>query len=132
VRIAAERTLLEEDYKRLRHNFELAAGLYQAGIEAFKRDNPGIRINLDNRLFDIMRQERVEAYKAENGVVFVDAFTERTIEIPIMDDRSKRLLTIFAVQLKRFIEKYPKLADEMDIRVTEFLQREIIDTINVD
>lgn len=65
-----------------------------------------------------MRQERVEAYRAENGVVFVDAFTERTIEIPVMDERSKRLLAIFAVQLKKFIEKYPRLADEVDIRVT--------------
>ena len=43
----------------MKHNFELAAGLYQAGLENIRRDNPGIRIQLDNRLFDILRQERV-------------------------------------------------------------------------
>ena len=64
VRVAAERTLLEEDHKRLKHNFELAAGLYQAALETLRRDNPGIRIQLDSRLFDILRQERVEGYRA--------------------------------------------------------------------
>jgi len=79
VRTATERTIVEQDYKRLKENFEIASGLYQSEIEKIRKEHPNIRLQIDNRLFDILRQERVEAYKASSGVVFVDAFSERTI-----------------------------------------------------
>ena len=132
VRVAAERTILEEDFKRLKHNFELAAGLYQAALENMRRDNPNIRIPLDNRLFDILRQERVEGYRAENGVVFVDAFSERTIEIPVQDEKTKGLLQLFALEMRKIFQRFPQLTGEMDIRITEFIQQEVIDVIGVD
>ena len=34
--------------------------------------------------------------------------------------------------MKQFMEKYPRLADEIDIRLTEFFQQEFIDIIGVD
>jgi hypothetical protein len=34
--------------------------------------------------------------------------------------------------MKKFTSKYPKLQEEMDVRLTEFFQQELIDIIEVD
>ena len=39
---------------------------------------------------------------------------------------------MLAVQMKKFVEKYPKLLAECDARLVEFFQQEIIDMIEVD
>lgn len=39
---------------------------------------------------------------------------------------------MLAVQMKKFTTKYPKLYDEMDKRLTEFFQQQLIDIIEVD
>ena len=56
----------------------------------------------------------------------------RTVEIPVSDARTKHLIHSLAVQMKKFVEKYPKLLQECDARLIEFFQQEIIDTIEVD
>ena len=52
--------------------------------------------------------------------------------MPVQDARAKHLLHLLAVQLKRLSGKYPKILSEMDIRLTEFFQQELIDVIEVD
>lgn len=42
------------------------------------------------------------------------------------------MLHLFASQMKKFTGKYPKLLAEMDTRMVEFFQQEIIDVIEVD
>lgn len=59
-------------------------------------------------------------------------FSQRTIEVPVQDARTKHLLHLFAVELKRLIQTYPKLSGEIDSRVSEFFQQELIDLIEVD
>jgi hypothetical protein len=54
------------------------------------------------------------------------------VEVPVQDARTKHLVHLFAVQLKKYVEKYPKLRDECDGRLTEFFQQEIIDLIESD
>ena len=39
---------------------------------------------------------------------------------------------MLAVQMKKFTDKYPKWKGEMDIRLTEFFQQELIDILEVD
>lgn len=57
---------------------------------------------------------------------------DRVVEVPVSDARTKHLIHMFAVQMKKFFEKYPKLREECDVRLTEFFQQELIDVIEVD
>ena len=50
----------------------------------------------------------------------------------MQDARTKHLIHLLAIQLKKFVEKYPKLRAETDGRLTEFFQQEIIDLIESD
>lgn len=62
----------------------------------------------------------------------MERYAERTIEVPVQDARSKHLLHLFAVELRKLSTKYPKILSEMDVRLSEFFQQELIDVIEVD
>lgn len=67
-----------------------------------------------------------------DGVVNIVDYHEKVVEVPVQESRTKHLIHILAVQMKKFFEKYPKLRGEVDERLTEFFQQEIIDLMEVD
>ena len=78
-----------------------------------------------------MRGEGVNA-SIVNGVVNVIDYRDRVVEVPVSDARTKHLIHMLAVQMKKMFEKYPKLREECDARLVEFFQQELIDVIEVD
>lgn len=67
-----------------------------------------------------------------NGIETVEVKTEKTVEVPVQDIRTKSLLHVLAVNLKKLSSKYPKLLSEFDSRLTEYFHQELIDVIEVD
>lgn len=132
VDIAISRRKMEEDYLRLKDQFGVAVGIFQGLIERLKKENPGLRIDLDQKVFDILKDHRISVFKTGSDIVHLERFSERTVEVPVQDARTKHLIHLLAVQMKKFCGKYPKLLDEMDVRLTEFFQQELIDIIQVD
>ena len=65
----------------------------------------------------------MQAYQIQGGAVFIDNFSQRTVEVPVQDARTKQLLHMLAVQLKKIVEKYPKLSGEIDNRLMEYFQQ---------
>lgn len=78
---------------------------------------------MEKNIFDILQREKIQAYKTEGGVIFVSDFSQKTVEVPVQDARTKHLLHLFASELKRLFIKYPKLQGEINERVTEFFQQ---------
>ena len=87
---------------------------------------------MDPRIFDMLKDQKITVFKTSNDIVHLERFSERTVEVPVQDARTKHLMHMLAVQMKKFTSKYPKLYDEMDKRLTEFFQQELIDIIEVD
>ena len=127
-----ERKKLTEDYERIKAQFGVAAGMYKLAIDKLKQQNPSLRIEVDRGLFDLLQNERINVERVDGGVIHLERFTERTVEVPVQDARTKHLLHLLASQLKKLSLKYPKILLEMDARLTEFFQQEIIDIIEVD
>ena len=71
-------------------------------------------------------------FKTSGDVVNLERFSEKVIEVPVQDTRTKQLIHLLSVQMKKFSTKYPKLQDEMDQRLTEYFQEELIDVMEVD
>lgn len=107
-------------------------GLYKAQMERLRRENPGLRIELDNNFLDLLGNDKVAVERIDGGTVFMERYVEKTVEVPVQDSRSKYLLHLLAVELKKLSTKYPKILSEIDIRLTEFFQQELIDMIEVD
>ena len=127
-----ERRKIEDDYIRLKDQFGAAVGILQGQIDKVKRENPSLRLDVDSKIFDILRDHKVEVYKTAGDIVHLERFSEKVVEVPVQDARTKQLIHLLAVQMKKFTSKYPKLSDEMDTRLTEYFQEELIDMIEVD
>lgn len=67
-----------------------------------------------------------------NGVVTQIETRDKVIEVPIQDSRTKHLIHMLAVQMKKYFDKYPKLKLECDERLYEFFQQDLIDVIESD
>lgn len=132
VEVALQRRRMEEDYGRLKDQFGVAVGIFQAQIDRIKKDNPSFRFDLDAKIFEILKDQRIQVYKTAGDIVHLERFSERTVEVPVQDARTKHLIHLLAVQMKKFCGKYPKLQEEMDVRLTEFFQQELIDIMEVD
>ena len=63
-----------------------------------------------------MRGENIQTIAA-NGVVTLIETRDKVIEVPIQDARTKHLIHMLAVQMKKNFDKYPKLRDECDSRL---------------
>jgi len=80
-------------------------------IENIKRENSGIRLNVDAKIFDILKDHNISIFKTAGDIVHLERFSERTVEVPVQDARTKHLIHLLAVQMKKFTSKYPKLLD---------------------
>ena len=66
---AIERRKMEDDYMRLKEQFAAAASIYQNQIEKIRKDNPNLRIDVDTRLFDMLREQKLAVFKLAGDVV---------------------------------------------------------------
>lgn len=103
--------------------------LYRTQADKFKAQ--GIRFENEAALDQMLRAENIQTSVA-NGIVSVIETRDKVIEVPIQDARTKHLIHMLAVQMKKNFDKYPKLRDECDSRLYEFFQQELIDVIESD
>ena len=87
-------------------------------VDRLKKEHPNIRIDFDPKVFDILKDHNIAIYKTNNDIVHLERFSERTIEVPVQDARTKHLIHLLAVQMKNFTNKYPQLLKEMDGKLT--------------
>lgn len=55
-------------------------------------------------------RENIQTITA-NGVVSLIETRDKVIEVPTQDARTKHLIHMLAVQMKKYFDKYPKLRD---------------------
>lgn len=92
---------------------------------------PNDRFILDGEITKILQRSGVASYNT-NGFTTIELKSEKTVEVPVQDARTKHLILALANNLKRLSAKYPKLLAEMDEKLVEFFQQEVIDYIDID
>jgi len=120
---ALDKQKIEEKYNKVRLQFGVAAGLYKTAVDKLKQSNPSLRIDVDRGLFDLLQAENINVERVEGGLIQLERFTEKTVEVPVQDARTKHLMHLLATQMKKLSLKYPKVLAEMDVRLTEFFQQ---------
>ena len=113
-----ERKKIEDNYNKLKKSFGVAGGLFRAALDRLKQSNPSLRIDIDRELFEYLQRENVNVERIDNGTAYIEVYKEKTVEVPVQDARTKHLLHLLAVQLKKLSSKYPKVLAEMDVRLT--------------
>jgi hypothetical protein len=84
------------------------ASLYKTQADKFK--SQGIRFENEATLDQLLKSENIQTVIA-NGVVNLVETRDKVIEVPIQDARTKHLIHMLAVQMKKNFDKYPKLRD---------------------
>lgn len=99
---------VEEKYNKLRSQLSAFSGLVSTQFEKLRAQ--GIRFEYESNLTALLRDESLEASVVDGVLNFTD-FREKVVEVPIQDARTKHLIHMLAIQMKKFFEKYPKLRD---------------------
>ena len=96
-----------------------------------KLRSSGINFGFESNLSQLLTSEGLDI-SVVNGVANIIDYKEKIVEVPVQDARTKHLIHLLASQMKKYVDKYPKLRDECDDRLTEFFSQEIIDMIEAD
>lgn len=120
---------LSEKYTNLRGQLQSFGSLFRTQTERLR--SQGIKFENEATLDSLLRGENIQTSVA-NGVVNVVETRDKVIEVPIQDARTKHLIHMLAVQMKKNFDKYPKLREECDARLYEFFQQELIDIMEID
>ncbi len=126
---ALDHEKLNEKYNNLRGQLLSFGSLYKTQMDKLRTQ--GTRIENELSIDTLLRGENIQTVVA-NGIVSVVEIKEKVIEVPIQDARTKHLIHLLAVQMKKNFDKYPKLREECDTRLYEFFQQELIDVIESD
>ena len=113
----------EESYTRLKEQFGASISIIDSLLKKIKTEVPSFNLTLDSRVFEMLREHKINVYKVAGDILNIETISERTIEVPVQDARTKHLLHLLATNLKRITLKYPKLQAEMDGKLMEFFQQ---------
>lgn len=103
---AAQIKVVEDKYNRLRSQITAFSGLVNSQFEKLRAQ--GIRFEYESNLSALLREESLDV-SVVNGVLNLTEFREKVVEVPIQDARTKHLIHMLAIQMKKYFEKYPKL-----------------------
>jgi hypothetical protein len=120
---------LSEKHNSLKNQLQSFGSLFRTQLEKLK--SQGVRFENESTLDNLLRSENIQTTIA-NGVVNLIETRDKVIEVPIQDARTKHLIHLLAVQMKKNFDKYPKLREECDARLYEFFQQELIDVMEID
>ncbi|CAM6002082.1 unnamed protein product [Sphagnum balticum] len=120
-----------KDLEAYRANFASAASIWKSQVSKINAKYPNERFDLEGDITSILQRSSVQTFSV-NSVVTVEVHTDKTVEVPVQDSRTKHLIHLLATNLKNLSNKYPKLLTELDAQLVEFFQQELIDVIEVD
>jgi hypothetical protein len=131
VQLQADNDRLTKDLESLRANFASAASIWKTQVGQVRAKYPNDRFDLDSEITGLLQRLNVRTYNV-NGVETIEVKSERTVEVPVMDIRTKGLIQLFARSLKTLSSRYPRISQELDSRIVEFFSQELIEVIDVD
>ncbi len=85
-------------------------GLIRAHSEKLRASGTGLALDFEGDLNSLIRSEGVNV-SVVNGIANIIDYKDRVVEVPVSDARTKHLIHLLAVQMKKFFAKYPKLRE---------------------
>lgn len=70
----------------------------------------GVKFEYETNLNQLLTSEGLDV-SVVNGIANVVDYREKIVEVPVQDARTKHLIHLLAIQMKKYFEKYPKLRE---------------------
>lgn len=86
-----------EDYRRIKENFAIAAGIYREFIAVLKEKNVNMQFPIQtDRLFEVLQASETVGVQVQSGAIFITEGKEKVVEVPVQEVQTKRLIHLFA------------------------------------
>lgn len=92
----------------MKANFASAASIWGNQLEQIRIKYPNERFTLSAEITSLLQRTNVSSYNV-SGVETIEVRSEKTVEVPVQDARTKQLIHLLAVSLKNLSTKYPKI-----------------------
>ena len=94
-----EKYKIMQEYKRIKENFSIAAGIFNDLVAQLKKDNANYRLprEVDN-IFELLKREKVTVFQGVSGVLNIELSNAvaKVVEVPVQDARTKHLIHLLA------------------------------------
>lgn len=107
---------ITREMETLRANFASAASIWKGQMTKFVSRYPNERAEFDYEITNILQRANVSAYSV-NGIETIEVHSEKTVQVPVQDSRTKHLIHLLATNMKMLSTKYPKLLTEIDAKL---------------
>lgn len=97
---AQEYRALDDKYQKLRAQLTTFGGLFRSQFEKV-RNIPGVKFEFESSLNQLLSTEGLEV-SVVNGIANVIDYREKVVEVPIQDARTKHLIHLLAVQMRKY------------------------------
>lgn len=84
------------------------SGLIRSQFDRLR--STGVKFEYESNLNQLLQGEGLEI-SVINGIANVIDYREKIVEVPVQDSRTKHLIHLLAIQLKKYVDKYPKLRE---------------------
>ena len=111
---------MEDNFNSLKTQMAAFAGLVRTQFDKLR--NSGVKFEYESNLTQLLNSNNINV-SVVNGVAHFVDYREKVVEVPTQDSRTKHLIHMLSVQMRKYFEKYPKLRDECDTRLYEFFQQ---------
>ena len=78
-----------------------------------KLRSSGVNLGFESNLNQLLTSEGLDI-SVVNGIANVIDYKEKIVEVPVQDARTKHLIHLLSSQMKKYVDKYPKLREECD------------------
>ena len=92
---------------------------------------PSENWDFDMSVTDRLRKSNIKVLTV-NDFAFLEVHSDKTVEVPVQDTRTKRMVHMLATNMRKMTDKYPQLREEMTAEMREFYSQELIDLIEVE
>ena len=121
----------QNDLKNLRDTFAATVGIWINQLNGYKAKYPNDRWDLDTQISQRIRDSKIQPITVGDHT-FLEVHTDKTVEVPVQDLRTKQLIHVLTTNLRKLAEKYPKIRTEFNAELSQYFEQELIDVIEVD
>lgn len=106
----------QQDLKTLRETFETTCGIWLKQLNNYRLKYPSENWELDSSITERLQKFNIKPITV-NDYAFLEVHSDKTVEVPVQDTRTKRLVHLLTTNLKKMSEKYPKLKEELNAEI---------------
>ena len=124
------RTKEDELYVSMQEKLRYSQDLFRFEMEQLQKANPGLNFPAKSKILEILSASNTKVGKVNaSGMIEIERETRIEREVPVQDARTKALVNSLGRYVKKMITKYPKLKQDLDVQIQEYLSSELIDSI---